>query len=130
VIVAPIYVPLEIEIEVKVKDTYVRSQVKDSLLKVFSSRQWPDGQRGIFYPGHYTFGKTVYDSDLSKPAYEVAGVDTVTVTTFQRQGITGSSGRKAHDDALYMDWMEIARMENDPDFPERGMLSLIMSGGI
>ena len=59
------------------------------LLEVFSNRVLPDGRRGVFHPDNFTFGQTVYLSPLYAAAQAVAGVDSVVITKFQRQGMTG-----------------------------------------
>jgi hypothetical protein len=111
---------------VLVAPTYLRSAVRNALLEVFSNRQWPDGRRGIFYPGNYTFGQPVYLSELYAAAYGVAGVQQVTISTFQRQGIPGPG---LQDGVLPMEWLEIARLENDPNYPEQGIFRLQVEGG-
>jgi len=114
--------------EVGIQATYIGARVKAALMEVFSNRRWPDGQQGIFYEGNYTFGTSVYLSDLYSAAYAVAGVQSVTITKFQRQGIASSSGLV--DGVLKMDWLEIARMENNPDAPSHGVFGLTTSGGV
>jgi predicted phage baseplate assembly protein len=128
VIVAPVYVSLEIEMQVQIQDTYIATNVKAALMEVFSNRRWPDGQQGIFYAGNYPFGTPVYLSDLYSAAYAIVGVQAVKITKFQRQGLANSSGLE--DGVLKMDWLEIARMENDPSAPEHGVFGLITSGGV
>src|SRR5207249_4631235 len=115
-----------IDMTVTVKPNYFRNNVKAALLEVFSSRQWPDGQRGIFYPDNYTFGQPVYLSTLIAAASAVPGVDSVDITRFQRQGIPGTG---LSDGVLTMDWLEIARMDNDPNYPGHGILHLQVEGG-
>jgi len=128
VIVAPVYVSLEIEMQVQIQAAYFGAKVKSALKEVFSNRRWPDGQQGIFFEDSYTFGTPVYLSDLYSAAYAIAGVQTVKITKFQRQGIDSSSGFE--DGALKMDWLEIARMENSPDAPSHGVFGLTTSGGV
>ncbi len=128
VIVAPVFVSLEIEMEVQIQATFIATKVKAALMEVFSNRRWPDGQQGIFYQGSYSFGTPVYLSDLYSAAYAIVGVQAVTITKFQRQGIPGSSGLE--DGVLEMDWLEIARMENDPSAPSHGVFGVITRGGV
>ncbi len=123
----PIYVPLEIQMVVCVKRDYFTSQVEAALLEVFSNRVLPDGRHGVFHPDNFTFGQAVYLSSLYAGAQSVAGVDSVDITVFQRQGIPST-------DAIDKGWLElgrleIARLDNDPNFPERGVFSLDMRGG-
>jgi hypothetical protein len=57
----------------------------------------------------------------------VAGVASVNITVFQRQGLPETSGLA--DGFLVMNRLEIARLENDPNFPERGIFTLELGGG-
>ncbi len=126
-IVGPVYVSLEIAMNVQVKDDYFRNGVKAALQDVFSNRILPGGGRGYFYPDNFSFGQTVYISPLRSAALAVPGVASVDVTVFQRQGIPASQGLGSG--ALAMDWMEIARLENDPNFQEHGIFRLNVEGG-
>ena len=126
-IVGSAYVSLEVEMTVQVKPTSFRQTVEDALMDVFSNRVLPSGQRGIFYTDNYTFGQPVYISALYAAALAVEGVDSVEITTFQRQGFPSQQGLS--DGELVMNWLEIARLDNDPSFPERGILHLNVEGG-
>jgi hypothetical protein len=123
----PRFVSLEIEMRVCVKPDYFRSEVKQALLEVFSNRTLPDGRRGVFHPDNFTFGQPVYLSPLYAAAQSTAGVDSVVITVFQRQG---NDNRVALDlGKLELGRIEIARLDNDPNFPERGVFRLKMEGG-
>ena len=123
----PRYVPLKIEMTVCVRREYFRSDVKQALLERFSSTVQPDGRRGLFHPDDFTFGQPVYLSRLYAAASEIDGVETVEVTTFERQG-TPDPGPLAAG-KLEFGRLEIARLDNDPSLPERGVFSLTMEGG-
>ncbi|MFN7949740.1 MAG: putative baseplate assembly protein [Blastocatellia bacterium] len=123
----PLYVPLEVEMIVCVKAGYLVSDVKAALLEVFSSRVLPDGRRGIFHPDNFTFGQPVFLSRLMAAAQAVAGVDSVEVTKFQRQGRDSDEAIKSG--RLELGRLEIAQLDNDPNFRERGSFNLIMRGG-
>lgn len=124
---APRFVPLELEMTVCVKANYFKSDVKRALLQVFSNRQLADGTRGVFHPDNFTFGQTVYLSQLIAAAQGVTGVDSVQVTTFQRQGIASTAALETGK--LELGRLDIARLDNDPNFAERGVFRLNMSGG-
>lgn len=124
VIVAPAYVALEVVMSVSVKPGYLPDNVKTALLKTFSNRQWPDGERGVFYPDNYTFGQPVYLNPLYAAAGAVPGVDSVTITSFQRQGLAGTG---LADGVLVMAWFEIPILENNPHYPERGLFGLTVA---
>ena len=123
----PRYVPLKIDMTVCVARDYFRADVKQALLERFSSGVLPDGRRGVFHPDEFSFGQPVYLSKLYAVASEIDGVDTVEVTTFERQGTPDplplAVGR------LDFGRLEIARLDNDPSLPERGVFTLTMEGG-
>ena len=123
----PHYVSLEIAMFVCVKPDYFRSDIQAALLEVFSSATLADGRKGLFQPDFFTFGQTVYLSPLYAAAQAVAGVASVKITLFQRQGLPETSGLT--DGFLAMSRLEIARLENDPNFPERGLFALELGGG-
>jgi hypothetical protein len=122
----PEYVPLEIEMHVCLKPGYFKSDVKRALLEVFSNSLLADGRRGLFHPDNFTFGQTVYLSVLYAAAQQVDGVASVSITKFQRQGINSNLALTAGK--LVLERLEIARMDNDPNFPERGVFRLIVEG--
>lgn len=129
---APIFVPLEIDVEVCVRRSYFRSAVRGALMQLFSSRDWGGGGtgtggRGLFHPDNFTFGQTVYLSHLYAAAEEVAGVDYLQVTRFQRQDNPLSSGLETGK--LLMGRLEIAQLDSDPNDAKRGVLRLTMKGG-
>jgi hypothetical protein len=123
----PRYVPLEVEMIVCVKAGYLVSDVKAALLEVFSNRVLPDGRRGIFHPDNFTFGQPVFLSRLMAAAQAVTGVDSVEVTKFQRQGRGSDEAIKSG--RLELGRLEIAQLDNDPNFRERGSFNLMMRGG-
>ena len=114
--------------QVCVKPEYFRSDVKQDLLEVFSNGITRDGQRNVFHPDNFSFGQTVYLSPLYAAAMAVPGVQSVHITTFQRQD--NEFDPSPLDDAkLELDRLEIARLDNDPNFAERGVFKLQMGGG-
>ncbi len=124
---APLFVSLDIEMLVCVNPDYFRADVKQALLDLFSNRVLPDGRRGVFHPDNFTFGQPVYLSAMYAAAQSVAGVDSVQVTKFQRQGNDATDSRDTG--VLDIGRLEIARCDNDPDFPEHGVFRLNMQGG-
>ncbi|MBE7169304.1 MAG: putative baseplate assembly protein [Williamsia sp.] len=124
---APIYVSLEIELVVCVNPRFFASDVKKALLEVFSNQTLPDGSRGLFHPDNFSFGQPVYLSPLYAAAQAVQGVDSVRITVFQRQGQNSSEALTSGK--LLLGRREIARLDNDRNFPERGVFSLAMKGG-
>jgi hypothetical protein len=124
---SPRFVSLEIVMIVCVKRDYFAADVKAELLDVFSSRVLPDGRRGLFHPDNFTFGQPVFASQLYAAAQAVAGVDSVEITKFQRRGVDSDAALRSGK--LEMARLEVAQLENDPDFPERGVIQFEMRGG-
>lgn len=120
-------VPLELEMQVCVLPNYLRGHVKTELLNLFSNHLLPDGRRGFFHPDNLTFGDGIYLSRLVAAAQAVTGVESVQVTTMQRLNIP--SAQALEDGILRFAPFEIARLDNDPNFPENGTLKLDMRGG-
>lgn len=123
----PRFVSLDIELHVCVLPGYFRSSVKSALLEVFSKRDLQDGRRGVFHPDNFSFGEPVYLSRLIAAAHEVTGVEAVRVTKFERQGQPSDEALKAG--LLNIGRLEIARLNNDPNFREHGVFSLNLGGG-
>ncbi|HYJ87074.1 MAG TPA: putative baseplate assembly protein, partial [Pyrinomonadaceae bacterium] len=119
---APTDVPLEIEMQVCISPGYFFEDVQQALLKVFSNRTQTDGSRGVFHPDNFTFGQAVLLSRIVAAAQAVTGVASVVVAKFQRQGIP--SAEALDSGRLAMGLHEIARLDNDPNFPERGVFTL------
>ena len=108
---------------------YFRGHVKAALLEVFSSRVLPDGRKGVFHPDNFTFGQPVYLSPFYAAAMAVEGVSFVQITLFQRQDRPDPQQVALANGKLEMGRMEIARIDNDPSFPEHGVFRLTMEGG-
>jgi len=123
----PAHVSLESDMLVCVNADYFRSNVRLGLLDVFSSGIRDDGQRGLFHPDNFSFGETVFLSPLYAAARSVAGVDSVQVTRFHRQG-KEDPGPLA-DGFMTLGRLEIARLDNNPSFPEHGVLRFDLHGG-
>jgi hypothetical protein len=123
----PRFVPLDVGLHVCVKPEYFRSDVKAAVFEVLSSGARRDGSLGFFHPDRFTFGASVYLSAIVAAAQAVEGVESVTPITFQRQRDSASSA--IDTGVLEMGRLEIARLDDDPSFPEHGVLVLTAGGG-
>jgi len=121
-------VPLDLLLEVCVRQGYFRSDVEEALLDRLSDRVLSGGSRGFFHPDNFTFGQPVYLSQIYETAMDVAGVEWVLATRFQRFGKV--AGNELDEEALRPAPREVARLDNDPNFPENGRLELAMKGGM
>jgi hypothetical protein len=124
---SPTLVPLEVALLICVVDDYFRADVRAALLDALSNRVLPDGRRGLFHPDGLTFGQPVFLSAVYAAARAVPGVAAVQVTTFRRQGTIDNTALARGQIAIGR--LEIARLDNDPNFPERGVLALNLQGG-
>ncbi len=124
---SPQYVSLEIALNVCVDPDYFMSDVEQALLQVLSNRILPDGRKGLFYPENFTFGQTVYLSPLYAAARSVDGVLSVAAVTFQPQGVPTNQYLDVGEMKLAQ--LQIARLDNDRNFPDHGQLTLLMEGG-
>ena len=123
----PHFVPLELELLVCVEEGYFQSDVERAVLEALGSGRLPDGRRAAFHPDEFTFGQPVRLSAIYAAAQNVAGVAYVEVRTLQRLGVP--SGAALDDGVLTVGRLEIVRLDNDPSFPERGVVRLTMGGG-
>jgi hypothetical protein len=118
----PQYISLQITLEVCVDPDYFMRDVETALGTVLGSQQG-----GLFYPGNFTFGQTVYLSPIYAAARSVPGVNAVTATTFQIQGVNDTSYLQSGE--IKLGPLQIARLENNPSFPSHGQLTFVMEGG-
>ncbi len=101
--------------------------MQEAVLQRLTSGLRHDGTKGFFHPDRFSFGQPVYLSAIVAEVQRVPGVTSVTVEAFQRQ--RDSSTDATDTGVLTMGRLEIARLDNDPNFPERGALTLTMEGG-
>lgn len=124
---APVYVSLEIVMDVCAEPGYLAPDVQQALLQLLSDGMQPDGSLGLFNPDNFGFGQPVYLSPIIAAVQQTDGVASVTVTTFQRQGQPATSGLSTG--VIPLQSLEIARLDNDPNFPEHGILTVYVNGG-
>ncbi len=124
---SPVFVPLEIGLHVCVLPGHFRSDVATEVRTDLSDAVLPSGRLGLFHPDNLTFGQSVYLSSVLATVHSVPGVQSVEVKTFQRQRQPESSG--IDTGLLSMGRLEIPRLDDDPNFPERGVLNLTFGGG-
>jgi len=125
---APQFVPLDLALSVQVLPDYFQSEVKAALLGAFSNKVLLNGQLGFFHPDNFSFGQPVYLSQVIATAMQVAGVQAVTVTRFQRWGLPPQTELELG--RITFGRLEIARLENDTNQPGQGKLELTLEGGL
>jgi hypothetical protein len=131
----PTYIPLKIEIEVCVSPNHFRSHVEEALLSALSSWTRPDGTVGFFHPDKFTFEQPLYLSKLYSAIKKVEGVDSSSVKRFIRwdepdpEPERPGSQNNLEKGYISAGRLEVLRLDNDPSFPENGVLQLKMLGG-
>jgi hypothetical protein len=128
------YVPLSVVISVCVMPNYLRGHVERAVLDVLSNRRLANGRLGFFHPDNLTFGTGIFVSRLLTAVQAVPGVQDVTVNELERFEISEPDADIENEEVpansvLELGPMEIARLDNDPDFPENGRLFLNIRGG-
>ncbi len=124
----PLAVPLEIKLRVCVMRGYFRDAVEQQLLTLFSSGLLANGQRGFFHPDNFTFGQTVYLSQIIAAAVSVPGVDYVEPLVFKRWHRPAAGEIK--DGRIQLNRLEIARLDNDVNRPENGSIEFLLEAGL
>jgi hypothetical protein len=124
---SPQYVSLQIELAVCVDPNYFQSDVRQALLAALGNQILPDGQKGFFYPDNFTFGQTVFLSPIYAAARSVPGVMSVAATQFEP--LAANSAQYLAAGQIKLGSLQVARLDNDPSFPDHGQLSLVMRGG-
>lgn len=124
---APVYVSLELTINVCAEPGYLAPDVQQALLQLLGTGTLPDGSNALFNPDNFTFGQPVYLSPIIAAVQQTDGVASVTVSTFQRQGQPATSGLTSG--VIPLQSLEIARLDNDPNYPEHGILTVYVCGG-
>lgn len=125
---SPRFVPLDIGMTVKVKSNYFRSNLKKALLDTFGNRVLTNGKLGFFHSDRFTFGQSVYLSQVIATAMQVSGIESVTVTRFQRWG--EPPNQEMELGKIQFEPLEIARLDNIPNIPENGRIQFNLEGGL
>ena len=118
-----VYRPLQIGLAVCALPGYDRGHVKAALLKRFVG-----GPGGFFNSDQLAFGQNAYLSRIVAAAMAVPGVMCVTVTEFHRYGLPTNGELDSGVLPLAAD--EIAELANDPDHPDRGVITIDVQGGL
>ncbi|MGH7456377.1 MAG: putative baseplate assembly protein, partial [bacterium] len=101
--------------------------VKAALLGELSDEILADGRKGFFHPDNLTFGQGIRLSRLVAIAQAVPGVERVSVSKLER--LFDGPNQEIENAFLPLSAFEIARLDNDPSFPENGILELDVRGG-
>ncbi len=128
------YVSLDLGLSICVKPLYLQAQVEGMLRRLLGTGVLPDGTLALFNPDRLTFGQAVYISPIIAAAQSVPGVLEVQITRLARL-VPGSSPPLATPESvpptgiLTLGPREIARLDQNPNAPDNGRLTLLLRGG-
>jgi hypothetical protein len=122
-----VIVGLRIEMDICADADHFQSDVYSAVMRVFTTGDLCNGQRGVLNPENFTFGETIYSSPLIAAAQAVDGVASATLSVFQRMDDPTFDG--SAQGYLTMHRLEIARCDNDPNRLDHGIFLLHMDGG-
>jgi hypothetical protein len=122
-----IIVGLRFGLVVCVLPGYRRTDVAAALAQVLLSGQTCSGTPGLLDPVNFVFGQTIYLSPIIAAVQGVEGIASAHATAFQR--VDDPAHDKVADGFITMQRLEIARIDNDPSRPDRGILELSLDGG-
>jgi len=121
------YVPIDLALEVCALPGHERGAVRAALLETFGAGRMRDGQPGLFHPDRLSFGDSLHLSRIVADAMAVPGVECARVTRLQR--LFQPASHEIEDGVLPLSAHEIARLDNDPNHPEHGRLTIQVGGG-
>jgi hypothetical protein len=131
-IIDPIFIPLELSLAICVEPGYFPTAVAQAVLEALSNRELPDGRLGFFHPDRFTFGQRLYVSSIYAAVETVTGVQSVNITGLHRQYANAPDAETAANlqrGSIEVGEFAVIRLDNDPDFPENGIIHLNMAGG-
>lgn len=117
----PRYVPVTLGVEVCAAPGHFRSDVEKAILAALSRAG------GFFDPDRFSFGEPLYLSQIYAAITAVEGVASAKVTKFHRYG--EPSVADLNRGAIVVGRTEVIRLDNDPNFPDNGILELTLRSG-
>jgi hypothetical protein len=127
IVADPRYADLDLEITICVEAFAYPGEVKEAVLAVLLGSTRAAVPPGFFSADNFTFGTPLIRSRLEAVIQAVPGVRGVETMTIRRRGWFG--WRLFSELVFEVGVDEVIRVENDPLFPARGSLRLIMEGG-
>jgi hypothetical protein len=131
---APDYVGLDLGLSICVAPNFLRGQVNATVLAALGTGTLPDGTLAFFNPDNLTFGQGVYVSRIVATVQAIAGVTEVQVTRLAPYlpGTPPPTTKPHHvpsSGVLALGPFQIARLDNNPNTPANGRLTLLLRGG-
>lgn len=123
-------VPLAIGLSVSVAAGYLLGDVEAAVLDLLSSGVRADGTPGWFHPDNLRFGAPLPASPILAAVQALDGVSHVELSAFAPAQANAADARASLEaGVIEIAADEIAQLDDDPDFPERGTLHVTVRGG-
>ena len=122
---APEYVPLAIVLDVCISPDAWIDDVSPEIEQAFSNGYTEDGQLAFFNPDRWTFGQSLYASQIEGVLTEIEGVEhmvSLSMARWWNQTVTSST-------VMTMGPSEIVLLANDPSKLEEGTITITYHGG-
>ena len=123
----PIYLSVDLKIEVCADDGWLDGDVEAGVLARLGSATRADDSRGFFFADRFSFGSPLYRSRLEAAIQAVPGVLGVKSILYRQRGTF--TGFVDLPEVLTPAPNQILRVDNDPSWPERGVIRVIVEGG-
>ncbi|MDQ0464399.1 hypothetical protein QO010_002180 [Caulobacter ginsengisoli] len=123
----PRYASVDLEIEVCVSPDSLPGDVEKRVVEALSGGRDGEGTPGFFHADRFTFGSPLQRSRLEAAIQRQAGVSGVLAIRYRKRGTL--TGYVDLPDTLPIAPDEILRVDNDPDWPERGVIRVYPEGG-
>jgi predicted phage baseplate assembly protein len=123
----PRFAALDITLHICVRPDYFQNEVLRAVRAELGSGVLPDGRLAVFHPDNFSFGDAVYLSRIVAAAQAVEGVEAVSVQRFQRMAAPDAASLERG--VIPIGRLEIAQLANNPNFRERGRLTIEAGGG-
>ena len=130
-LVPAVYVPIDLVVEFCTADGFRAADVEESLLHALGSGVLPDGTRGLFHPDELSFGDRLFVSRIDAAIMRVPGVASAEIVRLARSHAPRAADETAanlRQGYLQVADDQIARLDNDRNFPENGTLRLVAKG--
>ena len=127
-VTGPTYVPIDLAIGICIVAGFLPAAVEQGILQVLSNGDLPGGGKGFFHPDNFSFGDALYVSRLNAAVMSVAGVESARITRLARLHAANPDAdtrRSLGQGFLAIGSNEIVQLDNDRNFPEHGVLSLV-----
>lgn len=137
---APDFVPLDIRLVVCAAPRFWPEDLHAELQDAFSEGYTQQGEKGLFHPDNWSFGQSLYASQIVARALAVEGVDRVLEVGMRPWDRAGGASLETlvldadelpAPEALQIDVAanQIVRVANDPDALEFGRMTITVQGG-